>query len=390
MKMKILFVTYASANGRGGHLHSMLHISDFISGFYDTKVLSLGNGDSCVLKASKNYIGSCIVSDVKSIVKLDNQLSQKLESFLPDIIHCFDEYAFFLCIHSKKFRSAKFVFTKCGGPSSPNNYWFYADNIVLFSAENYKWYQNKKQYKKANIQLIPNRVNELMIGDLLPHGIKRNENTFYFMRIGRIGINYKSSILSLLGLVDTLQNAFSIQRKLVVYIIGVIENDIIFQEIKEVASERRVNVCFITDERTIHASQFLSLADCVLGTGRGLMEAMSLKIPVLTPVVNNQFPVLVTNSNFNDFLESNFSPRNYISNINKEEELHRIKEMINNEQSFNTIKNETYTLFKSRLSIDSTEDKYKRLYADTLSRKKTYHLINSIYLIKYIIQHLWM
>lgn len=388
--MKILFVTFATASGRGGHLHSMLQISNFISGFNDVKLLSLGNGESCVLQASVNYLGSCIVSNFNGLLRLNNQISQKLETFVPDIIHCFDEYAFFLCIHSKKFKSAKFVFTKCGGPSSPNNYWFYADNIVVFSAENYKWYKNRKQYNKSNIKLIPNRVKELSFADLMSHGEKRILNSFHFMRIGRIGVDYKKSTLSLLMLVDQLQKDFSIQRKIVVYIIGVIENDIVYREIKDEAAKRCVDIYFITDERTIHASQFLNIADCVLGTGRGLMEAMSLKIPVLTPAVNNQLPVLVTKSNFNELLESNFSPRNYLSNINSDEELHRIKDIINNEQSYKNIKNETYELFKSRLSIESKESTYKKMYAETLSRKKTYHFINTVYLIKYIIQHLWM
>ena len=39
-------MTYASATGRGGHVHSMLQISNFISGFNDIRVLNLGDGDS--------------------------------------------------------------------------------------------------------------------------------------------------------------------------------------------------------------------------------------------------------------------------------------------------------------------------------------------------------
>lgn len=388
--MKILFMTYASATGRGGHVHSMLQISNFISGFNDIRVLNLGDGDSCVLIASKNFIGSCNVSNIKQISILNRQFKQKLNGFVPDIIHCFDEYSYLLCIHCKIFKTKKFVFTKCGGPSSPNSYWFHADNIILFSTENYKWYEHKKQYRKSNIQLIPNRVEGLTINSLNFFNLKKVANEFNILRIGRIGDNYKNSILSLINLTQTLTTEYSIIRKINVYIIGVVEDIYIFKEISDYAIEKRIEIIFITDERTIHASQLLGMADCVLGTGRGLMEAMSLSIPVLTPVSNNTYPVLVNQANFDGLLATNFSPRNLIPNINEAEELNRISGIINSAETYENIQKETRDLFNSRLSINSSKGIYEELYFTALKTKKSYHFINTIYVIKYIIRNLWI
>ena len=387
--MKILFITYASAVGRGGHVHSMLQISNFISEFNDVKIMNLGDGDSCVLNASSNFIGSCNVTDLRFIFSLNNQFKTKLNGFLPDIIHCFDEYSYFLASHCKLFKSQKFIFTKCGGPSSRNKYWFHADNIILFSKENYNWYQNKKQYSKSNIQLIPNRVKGLSQNELNNRGIEKDLEAFNFVRIGRIGANYKESILSLLSLVNSLKFNLNIDKKLIIYIIGYVENEIIFQEIKNRANEQNLKVQFITDERTIQASQLLGLADCVLGTGRGLMEAMSLGIPVLTPVSNNEYPILVTQANFNSLLETNFSPRNYLSNISSFDELSAIANIVNSEYNYKTIKDETFKLFDLNLSLNNSKVAYEQLYIETLRRKRFYHFINTVYLIKYIIQQLW-
>ncbi|MFZ4797013.1 MAG: hypothetical protein ACOYMA_05930 [Bacteroidia bacterium] len=387
--MKILFITYATAEGRGGHVHSMLQISNFISEFNDVRTMNLGNGDSCVLKNSKNFIGSCNIVDLKNILRLNQQFANKLNDFNPDVIHCFDEYSYFLATHSTLFFHKKFVFTKCGGPSSKHKFWFHSDTIVLFSKENYNWYQNKKQYRNSSILLIPNRVKSLSVSELNSYGLTKDSKAFNFLRIGRIGENYKNSILSLIKLVHKLKSDFVENKKINVYIIGYVESENIFQEITNYSEELNINTYFITDDRTIHASQLLGLADCVLGTGRGLMEAMSLSIPVITPVSNNTYPVLVTQKNFKSLLETNFSPRNYLSDINSNEELSIISKIIKSENNYQTIKDETFKLFNEYLSLDSSKNTYKTLYANASKRKKSYHLINTVYLLKYIIQFLW-
>jgi len=387
--MKILFITYASATGRGGHVHSMLQISDFISEFNDVKIMNLGDDDSCVLKMSKNFIGSCKVNDLKFIFSLNRQFKTKLNGFSPDIIHCFDEYSFFLASHCCCFHKQKFIFTKCGGPSSPHSYWFYADNIILFSNENFNWYRTKKQYSESNIQLIPNRVFGVLPCDLSSFGLKKDPQTFNFVRIGRIGKNYIETIQSLLDLVYNLKTVHNINRDIKIYIIGIVENDTIFREIEHHATNLKLNVEFITDERTVQASKLLGIADCVLGTGRGLMEAMSLGIPVLTPASNNIFPVLVSKSNFNSLLESNFSPRNYIKDLNKSFELDEIAAIVKDYKKYQSTKEDTIEMFKMHLSLESALHTYTQFYEKSLKKKRKYYIFNSVYLLKYLYHFLW-
>lgn len=388
--MKILFITYASAIGRGGHVHSMLQISDYISEWQDTRIMNLGDGDSCVLKSSPKFTGSCDVTSLGSVINLSNQLRNKLEGFQPDIIHCFDEYSYLLLTHCKIFKSKKFVYTKCGGPSSANKFWFYADHIILFSIENYNWYKTKKQYRKSNIKIIPNRVRKVQSKDINIFGLHKNQSAFNFIRIGRIGQNYKDSIISLINLVEMLKNRMSVEKRMIIHIIGIIEDDNIYSTIEDIAKQKKIEIQFITDERTVNASQLLGLADCVLGTGRGLMEAMSLGIPTLTPVSNNNFPVLVDKNNFSTLSETNFSPRNFLSGIDTDHELLKIEKMISDKNIFKQTREMTLDLFETHLDLEKTKDMYDTIYMESIDGKRKFSFINKIYLIKYLITYLWI
>jgi len=60
----------------------------------------------------------------------------------------------------------------------------------------------------------------------------------------------------------------------------------------------------------------LPLADAVVGTGRGLMEAASFGKVLMTPWAGGPHPALVTRNNFQEFMNTNFSPRNRADGLN--------------------------------------------------------------------------
>ena len=385
---KILFLTYATAKGKGGHVYSLLHISNFIAENNDVRVMNIGDGDSCVLTKSEHFIGSGDVTSLKNIIKLNKQFKNLLNGFEPDIVHCFDEYAYLLTLNCSVLKKAKLAFTKCGGPSSPNKFWFHADNIVLFSKENHSWYQNKKLYQNSQIKLIPNRVKRIELDKAVTAGLFKTKSEFTFVRIGRIGRNYFNILMSLIDLLAELNKHITNSVTLKILIVGVIEDQELFKQVKSHLAENDVKVEFVVDERAVNGAQFLALADCVLGTGRNLMEAMSLNIPVLAPVSNNKFPVLVDGDNFDTLLSTNFSPRNQIENINKEKELEKVLQLIEDDGCYAKSQHEVERLFLEHLFLDNTRLVYKDFYQKTLNNKRTYHLINFVYCLKYLYHNL--
>ena len=385
---KILFVTTATAAGKGGHIFSLAHISGFIAKHHEVRVMNIGDGDSCILKDLDHFIGSVNVSSLSKVLFLSSKFKTVLKGFKPDVVHCFDEYSYLTVQRCLLFKKAKLAFTKCGGPSSPNKVWFHADNIVLFSKENYHWYQGKSLYENSNIVLLPNRVNEIKINASLTGGMVKNEQAFTFLRVGRIGKNYYSTVISLIDLVAELSKLLHEPKKIRVLIVGRVEDQTIFEKIKTYVAEKGVIAEYITDERTQYGVHFLGLADCVLGTGRSLMEAMSLGIPVLSPLANMPLPVLVDADNFHALLATNFSPRNTLENLTEEDIVSGVAKLIDNASVYNESVAEAKALFSAHLSIESAKEKYDEFYATALNGKRTNHSINNIYYFKQIYQRL--
>lgn len=193
----------------------------------------------------------------------------------------------------------------------PKKFYPHANSLILYSLEDKEFFESKKSFNKSKIYLIPNRVNEKKleqsdtnvntIKNILPKG------TTVFLRIARIGVSYKESILQAINLVADL-NKKGIPSTLVV--IGVVEDFGIYSLLQEKAGD---NALFFTkSEFTINASKNISVADFVVGTGRGFMEAALLGKPVLAPTRNRSYPELVDFNNFNLIFKTNFSQR-YLS-----------------------------------------------------------------------------
>src|SRR5699024_5051592 len=78
------------------------------------------------------------------------------KSFNPDIFHCFDINSYNLI---RLFISTKYnllIVNKCGGPNSLN--YPFIPNLILFSKENFDFFNIQKKYQESTLNLIPNRV----------------------------------------------------------------------------------------------------------------------------------------------------------------------------------------------------------------------------------------
>jgi glycosyltransferase involved in cell wall biosynthesis len=380
--MKILFITSASENAKGGHVHSLFHISSELGKYFDVKIINIGNGDNIVLKKSPYFIGSCNV-DKLNILLFKFKIIKLTNNFEPDIVNFFNEDNYLSFKLFSIFKNAKFLLTKCGGKNPNRTKWIEMDNLICFSSENFNWFTKNNAYISTKKFLIPNRVHKV---DLLPENerlILKNINAFNFLRIARFTTHYMSSFNKLIDMVCYLkEKGFNIHLILV----GSIENKECYNQIIERISNNNIFASIYTGNETAVASKLLYLADCVLGTGRSAMEAMSLGIPVLAPATNSDYPVLLNESNFNEFLQMNFSERANASNEDLINNMFNVEKMISNLNYHEKISNDTYNWFNENLSVANLSKKYSIAFDNLQMEKRIISLNNLLYTLKYWIR----
>ncbi|MDR6301793.1 glycosyltransferase family 4 protein [Mesonia maritima] len=351
--MKVLYLINGLGTGKGGHFHSLNHISREIAKLNQVKIIVLGPVRSEIIEENPFFYRRIRFNGL-NMWSVKNELDSFFNFFKPDIIHCFDVSVYNiakLLVNGNKY---KFVLNKCGGSNPP--YFPYVENLILFSKENMKWFDNQNKKYAKNIYLIPNRVRAVNIKSV--KDVEKNESLFNFVRIARIGNSYKKSIRDSIKLVKELSR---FRSKIKLYIIGSVEEESVLVELKEYAEN--ANVVFLTDDKyTKEASQMLYLADAVIGTGRGLMEAASLALPVLTPASNSNYPILINKDNFDSFFETNFSPRNIVTDEVNNKNLSSIIKLIDNIDYRNKQSKYSLNLFLEKFDVKQVSTKYQNVY----------------------------
>lgn len=363
--MKILFIISVHGHGRGGHFHSLNHISRKIGENNDVKIISIGPGKSSII-TSNPYFFKHIDFNGFNLLHLKAEINKLTSKFYPDIYHCFDVGSYNiirLLVSSKKH---KIILNKCGGPN-PIKY-PHIHNIILFSNENFVWFKNKKKYLHSNISLIPNRVKSLLPNTIF-QPIKKEPDEFVFLRICRIGASYNKSIIDSVLLIEKL--ILKNIRNVKLYVVGVIEDYDIFEKLNGHILVKNGSVIFLTDPTyTTEASKMLYIADAVIGTGRGLMEAASLSIPILTINKNGDIPVLLDSDNFFDAFKTNFSERNVFTCHNYEKNLHNIMSITNNKIYYDEISKCSRQIFDEYFNIDNSSQAYNSAYISAINGEK--------------------
>lgn len=306
-KINLLSCIFTHAHGNGGHYFSFDLINKEIkSRGVNVKTLELGWEKSRAIRPDF-YFNYNFINFVSLILKLRKLvLTHKI-----DIIHCYDEHSFLFMRGVSLLSKKPIILTRCGG-SNPLKYYPVVSELVCFSEENLQYFSSKSKY--SNLYLIPNRcsdkdfITEKSKLELTEAGVKA-------ISIARIGKQYylkHSLAIGLLGK-EIKKNTPS-----VLYIVGVIEDESIYIQLKQEASCK--NVKFLTTPQyTQKASRLIPCFDLVIGTGRGCMEAMGYGKAVLLIDGINKIPFLLTMDNFNDCFAKNFSlrvdGRKYINNL---------------------------------------------------------------------------
>ncbi|WP_299119786.1 hypothetical protein [uncultured Winogradskyella sp.] len=355
--MNIVYLITTVGHGKGGHFHSLNTIANEIGKTENVFVVNIGFKPSTVLNKTNyefKYIGFNGFNFLSTYIKIKKLLKQ----LNPDAIHAFDVESFaFSRLFSKGKNQASYL-NKCGGPN-PKKYFPISNNLILFSKENEAYFLNNKRYANTNLAVIPNRVKPVQIDDSRVELFYRTygKAEYSLLRIARIGKHYHKSINQAINLVKWLKSK-ELNVRLV--IIGTIQSKDIYNAILEdIKSKDLENDVILepSDLFTHNASELLAVGDCIIGTGRNFMEASSLNKMLLVPYKDSDYPLLVTNTNFETIFATNFSPRTQVKDFNENINLELIYRHIKDK---NRIPSKPW--FDTHFNVENGVDRYKNLY----------------------------
>lgn len=345
-------------HGRGGHFHSLNHISKKLGEQNEVGIISIGPGRSKIIETNPFFLKHIKFYGL-NFFKLKKEVKNVIRKFRPNLYHCFDTNSFNiirLIISSKRH---KLLINKCGGPN-PIAFPL-AHNLILFSQENMLWFENQKKFQQSRVFVIPNRVNSIELNNAF-NPIERDENKFTFLRICRIGSGYNKSLLDAIELINKL--LFENIKNIKLYIIGVVQDQNVFKELITHPLVQSGHVVFLTESiYTQEASKMLYLADAVIGTGRGIMESASKKIPLLTINSKGDIPVLLDQSTFPDAFKTNFSERNVFPNLNEERNFDKICQLVAKKGYYNEVSSFSRQVFEEYFSLEKAPEAYLQAYS---------------------------
>lgn len=374
--MRILFFISVHGHGSGGHFYSLDHISRKIGEKNEIRIVTVGLGHSRIISQNP-YFEAQLFFNGYNVFLLRRKLNEIIGKYKPEIYHFFDNDCYnvirILCYS----RNYKMVLNKCGGPNFKQ--FPSIKNLIVFSKENYRWFKSKQKFEQSSVYHIPNRVEALKL-DPEYHPIPRDNSKFTFIRICRIGFKYKKSIIDSINLIDYLHSIGLTNTKL--YIIGVVTDIEVLEEVSNIPLVKDKHVVVLTDvEFTFGASKILYLADAVIGTGRGLMEAASLAKPLLAINARGNIPVLLDSATFDYAFTTNFSERNEFIGQNENVNKNKVQDLILNKEYYEEISGYSKYLFNEYFDISKVIKLYTEVYRNAESGSR-YLLYDTILILK--------
>lgn len=349
-KLDILYVISIQTHGNGGHFHSLNHISRALSKHYNVGIISIGRGKSKVLNEHPYFLKHIRLTGY-NIFGLKKEFIKLIQTFNPTYINCFDWPSLAIIGAVSNSNTGILCHTKCGGPNTAYNF---VNNLVLFSKENLSWFNSKPIFKNSNIALIPNRVKELVIDNTIS---LKKKKPFTFIAISRIGAAYTPNLKKAIRLIKMLGAGIEL------VIIGTVEENKYLKELQEDIKTDRLPVRILTnDVYTNEASRYIRFADAFIGSGRGVMEACSLKIPVLSNAKNVTIPILLDETSFDTLFEFNFSPRSFAENDNEEYHFIKLDKLVKDKVYSQELGSYSNQLFNSYFKLDNSYPKYEVFY----------------------------
>lgn len=346
--MKVVYFITASKEGKGGHYHSLNETAKIFNKHEDIEIISIGINRSPVL----NHFGEKYTHlNFKNVFSTSLKVLEVVRKKKPDVLHAFDINSFYYARIISIITNTPVLITLCGGKNP--KFFPFSHEIVFYSLENLKFIEKKNKFKNSNLSLIPNRASATQQNDNYIESIKKNLRTDFpiVLRIARFSSLHEDSILQSIKLVEFLRNE-GVEVQLLV--VGYVKDKKIFEDLSQYQSEY---ITFITDEEyTVKASQLIDIADFVVGTGRGFMEAALLGKTMLAPTSNIKYPIIVNKENVSLVSSTNFSNR-YFEKRSEKLIMDEILKIFSSKNKENLI-----DFAKENFSSEKIYDKYLPIY----------------------------
>lgn len=357
--MRILYLCYNETGiGNGGHYFSLRTTAEEIQKTEATYIASIGSRALSVFSGMDNYY-PMISNHPGPLLLLRLVIFVKKHHI--NVIHSFDKQSYLfgriLSIITRK----PLVHTKCGGPA-PRGYYPLVRDFVLYSNEDIKYFENAGK-KYENLHYIPNRVKIQPQDQRAIQKLKERlrPNAIVFLRIARISNFYKKNIIDSIDLIKKLRNEGMDAQLLM---IGFVYETEAYEEILK---HKNKDVIIVTEkEFTDDASRLLSIADVVIGTGRGAMEAAILEKILLSTTKDHNIPVLVDEGNISIFFDYNFSSRTPLPGCSDEVVIQKIKGILVSEEKRNKLKGFIREYADKNFKISTMRDQYIHIYSNCM------------------------
>jgi UDP-N-acetylglucosamine 2-epimerase len=374
-RQKVLYLIFANQRtSGGGHFYSLKTLIEALEKYsnIDYKVVNMGKN---YVKIIQELEKSAYVPIYRyNIIRYFSELKKLIEDFKPDVVHAFDQKSHYIGRLFSLIYKIPIIFTKCGGPNG-NSFIPYADVFIHFSYENFIFYEKNKKFNNKSY-LIPNRVSPVRPNDSRIQELKDEydlvDNTLKLLRVSRFNPYYEHTLNQIYNLYLELKK---IKEDVKLILVGKIQNKEYFELIKSKFQNDR-NILLITDDKyTYAASELVDIANIVVGTGRGVMEASSLGKIVFCPNKASVLPQLLSHNTINKLLEFNFSER--YSEVNQ----YDLIDIVNREQYYCSI---SQNIFESYFNINNVVNSFIDIYDFTNTKNKISldFLIHSLWFFK--------
>ncbi|EON75884.1 hypothetical protein ADIS_3641 [Lunatimonas lonarensis] len=376
-KPKVLFIIYSiNQSAVGGHFHSLISLTDSLSEDINYIIINLGKAFSPILKEKKEafFIQACKRTFFNTCLKL----TKIIKETNPTSIHAFDRISLIYANQATFFKNRTLIFTKCGGPNEKTIP--YSDISIFFSKENLNYFSTKNLFN-TEIYFLPNRVNGIIEQDKnrieqLKREYQLNGKTI-FIRIARFSELHKISIIQTINLFKLYHEKINKNSKLL--LIGVNQSADVTNQICQ-KIENLPAFIITSDNYTQNASSLLGVADFIVATGRGVMEAAGLSNKKLfVPIETSPYPIPITSENFDKLFHYNFSPRIKGVEIDFDKIYTELKDKTTTIEFINKI-------FSEYFDINTIKDTYLTIYNRKAHKPRRKFLL-AIYQIKMVLNY---
>lgn len=366
--MKIMYMITTLGHGRGGHFYDLKVIASAFAKEKDVFIVNVGLNPSPIIDSIDVDVYNIYFNGINMLSTLQ-RINQIISKENPTHIHCFDTSSFSLGRVFSFFKKIPLAMSKCGG-SNPRNYYPISDNLVVMSDENFNYFKTNILFSNTNIHYIPQRSSYIKTDNEVVVELRSiADNAKVFLRITRITSHYESSLIQSINLANDLKEK-GLSVKL--FIVGVVQSTSLYKKM-QVLAKNNTDIFFFTDDRyTVNASRLIDVADFVIGTGRGIMEAASKNKVLLTPMANARYPVIIDEYNFESLFKTNFSPRNRVKGYSDNANFNKIEHILQDEEMYCNRVNFIERIYKEKFDIQTAVPYYLNFYKTMKISSETY------------------